>query len=82
MKEELKNRASGLLYAVVASYDTDSSFNGSRSLKSQKQVRGKSDVKNQIDQIIAMYEAGGAGMVYHSMSEEDIGKYHGGSPSR
>jgi len=74
MKEELKNRGfKDYSYAVVASYDPDPSFNGKSITEITKQVRGKSDVKNQIDQIIAMYEAGGAGMVYHSMSEEDIG---------
>jgi N-acyl-D-amino-acid deacylase len=74
MKGELKDRGfKDYSYAVVASYDTDPSFNGKSIAEITKQVRGKSDVKNQIDQIITMYEAGGAGMVYHSMSEEDIG---------
>jgi len=35
-------------------------------------VRGKKDVKDQIEQIIAMYEAGGAGMIYHGMNEDDV----------
>jgi N-acyl-D-amino-acid deacylase len=35
-------------------------------------VRGRSDVSGQIEQIIAMFEAGGAGMVYHGMNEDDV----------
>jgi N-acyl-D-amino-acid deacylase len=74
MKEELKDRGfKDYSYAVVASYEPDPSFNGKSIAEITKQVRGKSDVKNQIDQILAMYEAGGAGMVYHSMSETDVG---------
>ncbi|MFZ0063865.1 MAG: D-aminoacylase [Pyrinomonadaceae bacterium] len=73
MKEGLKR--SGFKdygYAMVASYDTDSSFNGKSIAEITKQVSGKGDVSHQIDQIIAMYEAGGAGMVYHGMSEDDV----------
>ena len=57
---------------MVASYELDPSFNGKSIAEITKQVSGKSDVSRQIDQIIAMYEAGGASMVYHSMSEDDV----------
>jgi N-acyl-D-amino-acid deacylase len=73
MKEVLKR--SGFKdygYAMVASYESDPSFNGKSIAEITKQVSGKSDVTHQIDQIIAMYEAGGAGMVYHGMSEDDV----------
>lgn len=73
MKEVLKR--SGFKdygYAMVASYESDPSFNGKSIAEITKQVTGKSDVTHQIDQIIAMYEAGGAGMVYHGMSEDDV----------
>src|SRR5258705_5774101 len=59
-------------YAVVASYDPDTSFNGKTIAAITKQVHGKSDVTSQIEQIIAMYETGGAGMIYHGMSEDDV----------
>ena len=59
-------------YAMVANYDPDPSFNGKSIAEITKQVSGKSDVTRQIDQMIAMYEAGGASMVYHSMSEDDV----------
>ncbi len=59
-------------YAMVAGYDADKSFNGKSIVEIAKQVRGKSDMANQIEQIFTMYKAGGAGMVYHKMSEEDV----------
>jgi N-acyl-D-amino-acid deacylase len=73
MKEALK--AGGFKdydYAVVASYEPDSSFNGKSIAAITKQVRGKTDVKSQIEQIIEMYMAGGAGMIYHGMNETDV----------
>ena len=73
MKEGLKrNGFKDYGYAMVASYGADQTFNGKSIAEITKQVRGKSDVKSQIEQIITMYEAGGAGMVYHGMSEQDV----------
>jgi len=59
-------------FAVVASYDPDKSFNGKSIAEITKQVRHKSDVTSQIEQMLAMYEAGGAGMIYHGMDEGDV----------
>lgn len=59
-------------YAVVASYDADKSFNGKSIAAITKMVRKKDDISSQIDQILEMYIAGGAGMVYHGMGEEDV----------
>lgn len=59
-------------YAIVASYGPDPSFNGKSIAEITNQVRGKKDVKSQIERIIAMYEAGGAGMIYHAMDEDDV----------
>lgn len=59
-------------YAVVSSYDKDPSFNGKSIAQITKQVSGKSDVRSQIEQMISMYEAGGAGMIYHGMGEPDV----------
>jgi N-acyl-D-amino-acid deacylase len=59
-------------YAVVASYDRDKSFNGKSIAEITKLVRNKTDVRSQIEQILEMYEAGGASMVYHGMSEDDV----------
>jgi N-acyl-D-amino-acid deacylase len=73
MKEALKRSGfRDYSYAMVANYGADKSFNGKSIAEITKQVRGKKDVKSQIEQIINMYEAGGAGMVYHGMSEDDV----------
>jgi N-acyl-D-amino-acid deacylase len=73
MKDTLKRSGfKDYSYAVVASYGPDRSFNGKSIAEITKQVRGKKDVRSQIEQIIAMYEAGGAGMIYHGMDEDDV----------
>jgi N-acyl-D-aspartate/D-glutamate deacylase len=59
-------------FAVVASYGPDKSFNGKSIAEITKQVRKKSDVTSQIEQMLEMYEAGGAGMIYHGMGEDDV----------
>jgi len=59
-------------FAVVASYGPDKSFNGKSIVEITKQVKNKSDVKSQIEQMLEMYEAGGAAMIYHGMGEEDV----------
>jgi len=59
-------------FAVVASYGPDKSFNGKSIAEITKQVRNKSDITSQIDQMLTMYEAGGASMIYHSMGEDDV----------
>jgi N-acyl-D-amino-acid deacylase len=59
-------------FAVVASYGPDKSFNGKSIAEITKQVRNKSDVTSQIEQMLEMYEAGGAGMIYHGMDEGDV----------
>jgi N-acyl-D-amino-acid deacylase len=73
MKDSLKK--SGFKdydFAVVASYQPDPSFNGKSIAAITKIVKKKSDVESQIDQILEMYVAGGAGMIYHSMGEDDV----------
>jgi N-acyl-D-amino-acid deacylase len=73
MKDTLKRSGfKDYSFAMVASYDSNKSFNGKSIAEITKQVRGKADLKNQIDQILAMYEAGGASMIYHSMNEDDV----------
>ncbi|MGH9930954.1 MAG: N-acyl-D-amino-acid deacylase family protein [Pyrinomonadaceae bacterium] len=73
MKEALKKSGfKNYSYAMVANYRADKSFNGKSIAEITQQVRGKKDVESQIEQIIVMYEAGGAGMVYHGMSELDV----------
>jgi N-acyl-D-amino-acid deacylase len=73
MKDTLKKSGfKDYSYAVVASYRPDKSFNGKSIAEITKQVKNKSDVTSQIEQILEMFEAGGASMVYHSMGEDDV----------
>jgi N-acyl-D-amino-acid deacylase len=59
-------------FAVVASYEPNPAFNGKSIAAITKEVRGKTDFKSQAEQLLEMYAAGGAGMVYHSMGEADV----------
>ncbi|MFN2531010.1 MAG: amidohydrolase family protein [Pyrinomonadaceae bacterium] len=73
MKDSLKRSGfKDFSYAVVADYEPDRSFNGKSIAEITKEVRGRSDTNNQIEQIISLYEAGGAGMIYHGMNENDV----------
>ncbi|HEV8428246.1 MAG TPA: amidohydrolase family protein, partial [Pyrinomonadaceae bacterium] len=73
MKDTLKRSGfKNYDYAVVASFEPDRSFNGRSIAEITKLVKKKSGVNSQIDQIIEMYVAGGASMVYHSMGEDDV----------
>lgn len=73
MKKELKERGfKDYSYAYVASYRANPEFNGKNIAEITQQVRGKKKVDDQIEQILEMYDKGGASMVYRSMSEEDV----------
>jgi N-acyl-D-amino-acid deacylase len=61
-----------LSYAVVASYQPKPEYNGKSIAEITKLARHKKDLRSQIAQVLEMYEAGGAAMVYHSMGEEDV----------
>jgi N-acyl-D-amino-acid deacylase len=73
MKDSLKRSGfKDFSYAMVASYRAKPEFNGKSIAEITKLARGKKDIESQIAQIVEMYEAGGASMVYHSMGEEDV----------
>jgi N-acyl-D-amino-acid deacylase len=73
MKDSLKRSGfKDFSYAVVASHAPNPAFNGKSLAEITKTARGKTDVGNQIEQILEMYAAGGAAMVYHSMGETDV----------
>jgi N-acyl-D-amino-acid deacylase len=73
MKESLKRGGfKDYSYAYVASYAPRPEYHGTNILEITRLARGKKDVGAQIDQILEMYAAGGAGMVYHSMDERDV----------
>ncbi|HJR08497.1 MAG TPA: D-aminoacylase [Pyrinomonadaceae bacterium] len=73
MKDTLKRSGfKDFSFAAVASYDKNPAFDGKTIAEITKIARGKRDVTSQIEQILEMYAAGGAGMVYHGMSEPDV----------
>ncbi len=73
MKETLKKSGfKDYSYAVVAGYKPDAALNGKSIPEITKRLRGKSNLDQQIEQIFEMYAAGGASMVYHKMSEDDV----------
>ncbi|HEX6184916.1 MAG TPA: D-aminoacylase [Pyrinomonadaceae bacterium] len=73
MEESIKRGGfKDLAYAVVASFQAKPEYNGKSIAEITKLARGKRDLRSQIAQVLEMYEAGGAAMVYHSMGEEDV----------
>jgi N-acyl-D-amino-acid deacylase len=73
MKDSLKRSGfKDFSFAMVASYEKNPAFNGKSIAEITKLARGKADVTSQIEQILEMYGEGGAGMVYHGMSEPDV----------
>lgn len=73
MKNSLKKSGfKDFSYASVASYATKHEYDGKNILEITKLARGKMDIDSQVEQILEMYSAGGAAMVYHSMGEEDV----------
>ena len=73
MKDSLKKSGfKDFSFAHVASYRAKPEYDGKSIAEIAKLARGKSDVEAQIEQMLEMYAAGGAAMVYHSMSEDDV----------
>lgn len=61
-----------LSFAYVASYRVDPKYNGKNIKEITKIARGKDDLETQIEQMLEMYEKGGAQMVYQMMDEGDV----------
>ena len=73
MKESLrKSGFKDFSFANVASYRAKPEYNGKSIAEVTKLARNRADVGSQIEQMLEMYAAGGAAMVYHSMSEGDV----------
>lgn len=73
IKEDLKKKKfKDLSFAYVASYRANPQFNGKNLAEITEIARGKKNLDAQIDQMIEMYEKGGAQMVYQVMSEDDV----------
>ena len=73
MKQNLKEKGfKDYSFAYVASYAPNPQFNGKNIAEITETVRRSKKVDDQIDQILEMYDKGGAAMVYRSMSEDDV----------
>jgi len=73
MKATLSNNGyDDYAYAVVSNYAPDPSLNGKSITTITKERRGKSSLDEQIEQIFDLYSNGGASMIYHKMSEDDV----------
>ncbi len=59
-------------YAYVSRCRWDSTLNGKNISQINRQWRRKGTLSNEIQTVLDMVEKGGAGMVYHTMSEEDV----------
>ena len=73
MKKELKEKDfKDYSFAYVASYRPNPEFNGKNIAEITKITKDKKNLDAQIEQILEMYAAGGAGMVYRVMDEPDV----------
>ncbi len=73
VKEDLKKKKfKDLSYAYVASYRSNPEFNGKNIKEIAKIAKGKDSLDAQIEQMIEIYENGGAQMVYQAMDEPDV----------
>ncbi|RFS16193.1 amidohydrolase family protein [Emticicia sp. C21] len=61
-------------YAFVARYRADSTLNGKNVSEINKLLGRKSDLATEADLIMDMVDKGGAQMVFHKMSEDDVAK--------
>jgi N-acyl-D-amino-acid deacylase len=73
MRDLLAERGlSDLSFAVVASYRPDSSLNGLSMKQVAARLRGSDSADAQFEAARVMMLAGGASMVYHFMSDDDV----------
>lgn len=73
MLEQLaKYKYKNYSYAVVANFSADSSYNGKSITDINKKLGRKSKPAWEAETIMDMMEKGGAQMVYHGMSEDDV----------
>jgi len=73
LKASLKAKTySDFRYAVVAFYGANADYNGKNLVEVTRLAQGTESLDAQVEQILVMYERGGAGMIYHTMREDDV----------
>jgi N-acyl-D-amino-acid deacylase len=72
IKKLQKRKLKNFSYPVVATFKPDSTYNG-KSIEQVNLIKGrKHKATDEAETIIEMMEQGGAGMVFHGMSDEDV----------
>jgi N-acyl-D-amino-acid deacylase len=72
IKDMLRRDRPNFDYAVVARCDSDASLNGKNILEINNLKGRKPTILNQIETILDIVKLGGASMVFHGMSEDDV----------
>jgi len=73
MKADLKKKTfKDFSFAYVADYDANPEYNGKNIAEITLLAKKSKKLDAQIEQILEMYEKGGAGMVYRVMDEKDV----------
>ncbi len=67
-----KRKLKHFSYAVVANYSANTAFNGKSIETINRELNKKHRAKQEAETILEMVENGGAGMVFHGMSEQDV----------
>lgn len=72
LKKLQKRKLKNFSYPVVASFKPDSSYDG-KSIEQVNLMKGrKHKASDEAETILEMMEQGGAGMVFHGMSDQDV----------
>jgi len=72
LKRLKKRKLKNFSYPVVASYGADSTLNG-KSIEEVNLIKGrKHKASEETETVMEMMEHGGAGMVFHGMSDDDV----------
>jgi N-acyl-D-amino-acid deacylase len=67
-----RNGRLNMSYAYVTRCDWDSTLNGKNISQINRLWKRKGTLSNEIQTVLDMVEKGGAGMIYHTMSEADV----------
>ncbi|QUW04722.1 D-aminoacylase [Chloracidobacterium validum] len=75
LRESLESKQrTDFSYAVVAFYGANLDYNGKNLVEVTRLAQETDSLDAQLEQIVVMYEQGGAGMIYHSMHEDDVAR--------
>lgn len=67
-----RNGRTNMSYAYVTRCEWDSTLNGKNISQINRLWKRKATLRNELQTVLDMVERGGAGMIYHTMSEEDV----------